>query len=151
MHLHTTDITIVHKTNHHPKLNFEPFSAAFLRAYISRCRAFEPAIPKPLTESIVASYVALRKREAAEGRCNRNHDRFCPLLLAFSFLFYQTLSFYSVCLSRTLAFIKLIKTKHQQQLPYQETRRAAKATPPRARCCRCCAALRRWRVFVSSR
>ncbi|ETO11414.1 DNA replication licensing factor [Reticulomyxa filosa] len=54
-------ITHVHQHNTHPRLDFEPFSPALIRAYVTKARQFEPIIPKSLTEYIVNCYVAMRR------------------------------------------------------------------------------------------
>lgn len=59
-------ITFVHRENSHPALDHEPFSAAFLRAYVARAREFTPSIPKHLTDYITSAYVNLRQETARE-------------------------------------------------------------------------------------
>lgn len=52
-------VTYVHRTQHHPPLAFEPFDSAFLRAYATRARTFNPFVPRELTEHIVGYVVFL--------------------------------------------------------------------------------------------
>eukprot|EP01083_Nonionella_stella_P097236 273296_1 len=52
----------VHQHKKHPPLEFEPFSPAFLRAYIAEARKHEPWIPRTLTDAIVDQYVEMRDR-----------------------------------------------------------------------------------------
>lgn len=60
-------ITHVHQHNKHPKLDFSPFSADILRAYITKARTYEPYIPKHLTEYIVGCYVSMRNQSLSEN------------------------------------------------------------------------------------
>lgn len=53
-------VTYVHQNSAPPALDFEVFSAEFLRGYIAQARTIQPYIPRDLTEYIVAAYVALR-------------------------------------------------------------------------------------------
>jgi DNA replication licensing factor MCM7 len=52
-------VTHVHRENKHPALDFEPFSAPFLRAYIAKARQMNPYIEKDLTDYIVG-YVIIQ-------------------------------------------------------------------------------------------
>jgi len=60
-------IAYVHQHMHHPKLDFEPFSADLLRAYIAEARTYEPVIPPSLTEYIVGCYVSMRAQSLDEN------------------------------------------------------------------------------------
>ncbi len=53
-------ITYVHRHSTHPPLEHAPLSAQFLREYVSRAKAFEPTIPRELTDFIGTQYVDLR-------------------------------------------------------------------------------------------
>ncbi len=59
-------VTFVHRESRHPALDYEPLSAAFVRAYISRARTFEPFFPKHLEDYISNAYVNLRQETARE-------------------------------------------------------------------------------------
>lgn len=54
-------IAYVHQHNTYPALDFEPYSAEFIRAYVAKARSYEPVIPKEMTEYIVMSYVQVRQ------------------------------------------------------------------------------------------
>merc|ERR1719445_2974998 len=54
-------ITHVHQHNTHPKLDFDPFSPAFLRAYIAKARTFEPVMLPKLAEFMIGSYTQMRQ------------------------------------------------------------------------------------------
>lgn len=85
-------ITYVHQHNKPPELSFTPFTAEFIRAYISRAKLIEPVIPREITDYIVGSYVGLRK-ENSEDRNNSNtysqkntRTRFCTARMLLSIL-----------------------------------------------------------------
>jgi len=59
-------ICYVHQHDTFPEMEFQAYSADFLRAYIARARQFEPTIPKELTEYIVMSYVQVRQSSLTE-------------------------------------------------------------------------------------
>jgi len=67
-------ITEVHRFNRAPKLEFEPYSSAFLRAYVAHARGFEPTVPPHLTDFITSSYVHMRNENKAD---DPNRQRFC--------------------------------------------------------------------------
>lgn len=67
-------VTFVHRENKHPELDFEPFSSAFLRAYVSRAKQYEPYIPEELTEHIVSDYISLRQEKSQD---TRDRKAFC--------------------------------------------------------------------------
>jgi len=60
-------IAFVHQHQCHPKLDFEPFSAELLRAYIAECRCHEPVVPPALTDYVVGCYVAMRAQSLDEN------------------------------------------------------------------------------------
>jgi len=58
-------VTHVHRHNEHPPLESgEPFSAHFMRAYISMAKALDPLIPEHLAEHVIGSYVTMRENSA---------------------------------------------------------------------------------------
>jgi DNA replication licensing factor MCM7 len=61
-------VTFVHRNNTHPPLNFDPFPAALLRAYISRAKMVEPTVPRELTDYIGTQYVDLRVSSNAQDK-----------------------------------------------------------------------------------
>lgn len=60
-------IAYVHQHKHHPKLDFDPYSADLLRAYIAEARTYEPVIPPALTDYIVGCYVSMRAQSLDEN------------------------------------------------------------------------------------
>ncbi|KAJ3441620.1 DNA replication licensing factor mcm7 [Anaeramoeba flamelloides] len=54
-------VTFVHQYGTSPDLDFEPFSAKFLRSYIAYARTFNPSVPKKLMNYIAEAYVSMRK------------------------------------------------------------------------------------------
>jgi len=54
-------ITHVHQHNTFPKLDFEPYDAEFIRAYIAKARSYNPVIPVELTEYITQTYTQMRQ------------------------------------------------------------------------------------------
>jgi len=60
-------IAYVHQHLHHPKLEFEPFTADVLRAYIAEARSYEPVIPVELTDYLIGCYVSMRAQSLDEN------------------------------------------------------------------------------------
>jgi len=60
-------ITHVHQKSTHPELDFTPYSADFMRAFIAKARTYEPVVPKHLTEFIVGAYVSMRQECLVDG------------------------------------------------------------------------------------
>jgi len=60
-------ITHVHQHNRHPELNFEPYSADFMRAFIAKARTYEPVIPKGLSEYMIGAYIQMRQECLVDG------------------------------------------------------------------------------------
>jgi len=60
-------IAYVHQHMHHPALDFVPFSADELRAYIAEARTYEPVIPVELTNYLVGCYVSMRASSLDEN------------------------------------------------------------------------------------
>eukprot|EP00494_Astrolonche_serrata_P029350 UN29617 len=54
-------IAHVHQHNTYPKLDFEPYTQKFIRAYVAKARQYEPILPKKLTEYLTMSYVQIRQ------------------------------------------------------------------------------------------
>lgn len=48
-----------------PELGFVPVEPAVLRAYIAKCKQFDPSVPEGLTEYLAAAYSELREEERA--------------------------------------------------------------------------------------
>lgn len=60
-------IAYVHQHRKHPALDFTPFSADELRAYIAEARTYEPVIPVALTNYLVGCYVSMRSASLDEN------------------------------------------------------------------------------------
>lgn len=54
-------ITHVHQHNTHPKLDFEPFTPQFLRAYIAKSREYCPVVLPELAEFVIGAYSQMRQ------------------------------------------------------------------------------------------
>jgi DNA replication licensing factor MCM7 len=82
----------VHRLERHPELDFEPYSPAFLRAYISKARTFEPFVPEGLADHIVGLYVGLRKGDQDQDntkyldKTTNKRARFCTARTLLSIL-----------------------------------------------------------------
>lgn len=86
-------VTHVHIHNAHPQSEgVQPFDAAFIRAYIARARAYQPFVPRELTEFIVQSYVGLRKSsdslaaEVQQSAYANTRQSFCTARMLLSIL-----------------------------------------------------------------
>jgi len=62
-------ISYVHQHNNHPALDFEPFSPAFMRAYVAKARSFEPLMLPELAEFMVGSYIQMRQECLGDDGC----------------------------------------------------------------------------------
>jgi len=60
-------ITHVHQHDRHPELDFKPFSADFMRAYVCHARQYEPTIPRSMTEYVTGAYIQMRQECLVEG------------------------------------------------------------------------------------
>merc|ERR1711933_418416 len=60
-------IAYVHQHKKHPQLDFVPYSAELLRAYIAEARSYEPVIPPQLTNYLVGCYVSMRAQSLDEN------------------------------------------------------------------------------------
>merc|ERR1712228_995437 len=56
-----------HQHMKHPQLDFVPYSADELRAYIAEARTYEPVIPPQLTNYLVGCYVSMRAQSLDEN------------------------------------------------------------------------------------
>lgn len=66
-------VTHVHRFNAHPELeNGEPFSAQFMRAYISKAKALDPLIPEHLAEHVIGSYVTMRENSNEDQQSRKS-------------------------------------------------------------------------------
>ena len=61
-------VAFVHQHARHPDLQFTPYSAKFIRAYISACSGIDPIIPDDLHNYIVNNYVEKRKLQISMGK-----------------------------------------------------------------------------------
>merc|ERR1712087_1084730 len=60
-------IAYVHQHMKHPQLDFVPYSADELRAYIAEARSYEPVIPVELTDYLIGCYVSMRAQSLDEN------------------------------------------------------------------------------------
>eukprot|EP00954_Amorphochlora_amoebiformis_P002157 168917-Amorphochlora_amoeboformis.AAC.1 len=70
----------VHMFNKHPDLDFTPYSAKIMRAYISKCKETTPFVPDSLVEHIVSHYVMMRQNngQRKSGKSGENsRQSFC--------------------------------------------------------------------------
>eukprot|EP00939_MAST-03C_sp_MAST-3C-sp1_P000076 g76.t1 len=76
-------ITFVHRNSQHPELEFQPYSAKFLRTYIAMARKIEPYVPPELAGKIVNEYVEMRKNDLNDSKKNQEtHSMTARMLLS---------------------------------------------------------------------
>lgn len=71
-------ITYVHQNEQHPPLDFEPFTPAFIRQYVSIAKHIDPFVPRELAPYVIEAFVDMRAKDKARGAATGSRSTLTP-------------------------------------------------------------------------